>query len=84
MSDIKGLNRVTLRIRSMHDDSDTIEAKDAGLAICGRWCRSHLSPCHAIHAKLRQAAASQELRGLHFSHSSGPASVRRVEVGPQQ
>jgi hypothetical protein len=68
----------------MHVDSDTIEAKDAGLAICGRWGRSHLFPCHAIHAKLRQTAASEELRGLHFSCSSGPASLFRVEVGLQK
>ena len=45
-------------------------------------CVSHLFPCHAIYSKLRQAAASQELRGLHFSHSSAPTAQCRVEVGP--
>ena len=43
-------------------------------------CRSHLFPCHAIHAKLWQATASQELRGLPVSHSAGAASPRRVEA----
>jgi hypothetical protein len=47
-------------------------------------CAWHLGPGHAIHSKLRPAAASQELRGLHFSHSSGLASPRRVEFGPQK
>ena len=43
-------------------------------------CRSHLFPCHAIHAKLRQAAANQGVRGLHFSRSSAPTSPHHVDA----
>ena len=48
-------------------------------------CASHLGPGHAIHSKLRQSAASQELRGLHFSHSirarlAPPRRSRPLEI----
>ena len=37
------MNRVTLRIRCMHADSEALEAKDAGLAICS-WNAALICP----------------------------------------
>ena len=77
-------NKVRIESHFAFDACMPILSKRCGTRHMLSECRSHLFPCHAIHAKLRQAAASQELRGLHFSHSSAPTAQCRVEVGPQQ